>query len=408
MQVFRFLTLDALAPLARSWDRLARGVPFRSWAWLSAWWRHYGEGMPGATSSLYVLGLVDRAGQLAGVAPWYLRRCPARGRVLRWLGSGEVCSEYLSVLCQPEQEEEVAESLADWLTSAKADAADGPSIADRWDLLELSDVQAQDSAVGRLADALEARGCSVHRRPGPPCWRIELPATWQHYLAMLAKDHRKQVRRIEQRLFSTGRAVMRSVCDEAELPHGQSVLVTLHQRRRGRLGQPGCFASSRFAAFHGEVMRELLRSGHLGLHWIELDGTPIAAEYHLLGFEAVYAYQSGMDPDASGIGPGNVAHVATIRHAIERGYRVFDFLRGDEPYKAHWRARPHAILEIDVVSPRITARLRHRIWRAGREARRWLRGRMRCGVGRLLAASRRAAPAASSPVPLPEQADPKP
>ena len=32
-----------------------------------------------------------------------------------------------------------------------------------------------------------------------------------------------------------------------------------------------------------------------------------------------------------------------------RGYRAYDFLRGDEPYKADWRAQPCPVEEIRIV-----------------------------------------------------------
>ncbi len=377
MQVVRFSNLEPLAPLAAHWDRLARDIPFRSWDWLTAWWRHYGNGqteqLPAA--SLYVLGAVDSAGDLVGIAPWYVEHSASRGRVLRPLGGGEVCSDYLGVLCQPEHEAAVAESLADWLMAAQRGGpgqASGPC-ADRWDLLELTAVDANDPSIRLLANALEARDAAVYRRPGPNCWRIDLPERWEQYLAMLSKDHRKQVRRACRRWLDSGRAVLHTARCEEELARGEAILIELHRRRRANLGQAGCFASARFAAFHHEAMQAMLRAGRLALHWIELDGAAVAAEYHLVGGDVLYAYQSGIDPDALRDAPGALAHAAVIRRAIDERRRGFDFLRGDEPYKAHWRARPRASLEIHVVPPRVTARLRHGVWRSGQDVGRWLK-----------------------------------
>src|SRR5271157_3046337 len=46
MQITAFSNWDEIAPHTESWDRLACGVPFRTWAWLSSWWRHYGPQSP--------------------------------------------------------------------------------------------------------------------------------------------------------------------------------------------------------------------------------------------------------------------------------------------------------------------------------------------------------------------------
>ena len=58
---------------------------------------------------------------------------------------------------------------------------------------------------------------------------------------------------------------------------------------------------------------------------------------------------------------------------MDHDYRTFDFLRGDEPYKAHFRAKPHPCVEIRVVPARSAAQVRHGIWRAATAAKSWLR-----------------------------------
>ena len=381
MQVVRFSTLDQLVPLATDWDSLARGVPFRSWVWMSSWWRHYGRdrSRPDRKISLFVLGVLDPAGDLLAIAPWYLENSASQGRVLRFLGLGEICSDYLSVFCQPGLEDRVTAALADWLTkvnTAPADRSAG-SGANQWDLLELTGVDAQDAAVERLAERLQSLGNTVHRRAGPNCWRIELPTSWDQFLARLSKDHRKRVRRAERGMLATGRVVLHSVERLQDLPRAREILIDLHQRRRTRLGEPGCFASSRFTAFHRDVMPELLRNGQLHLDWLELDGEPMAAEYQLAGSGVIYAYQAGVNPDALEHSPGQLSHISVLRRAIEQGCRAFDFLRGDESYKAHWRAEPRRSVETRVIANRPAARLRHGIWLAGSSVKQWIKGGLR-------------------------------
>ena len=75
-----------------------------------------------------------------GFAPWYLQHSASQGRVVRFLGSGEVCSDYLAILCRPEDEDRVAAALAEWLIRAQGGAASRSPTGDTsdcWDLLEL-------------------------------------------------------------------------------------------------------------------------------------------------------------------------------------------------------------------------------------------------------------------------------
>ncbi|MEX2188030.1 MAG: GNAT family N-acetyltransferase [Pirellulales bacterium] len=385
MYVTRIASADELSTLAKTWNCLSGGVPFRRYEWLTRWWTHYrpasdaGEQRPdqpdiaatvapadsphGARpgSELFVLAVRDTSEQLIGIAPWYIEPTLTGGRVVRFLGSGEICSDYMSVLATPEFAPQVAVALSDHLCE---------TAFRQWDALDLDGIDAEDPTIRRLAVALEARGASVARRPGLNCWRLALPESWDAYLAGVSKSHRKQLRRIETRLLDTGRARLHSVrggpnFDAAALDVAWSHLIDLHQRRRTALGQKGCFASPRFAAFHRDVSRRMADDQALRLDWLEIDGQPAAAEYHLTAGGVAFAYQAGVAPEMIDDEPGRAITVALIRQAIADGLSAIDFLRGDEPYKAHFRAEPRKSIVLRVVAPRAAARWRNRAWQTG-------------------------------------------
>lgn len=72
--------------------------------------------------------------------------------------------------------------------------------------------------------------------------------------------------------------------------------------------------------------------------------------------------------------------LATLRLAIEEGRTAFDFLRGDELYKAHWRAKPRPTQDILVMPDTPTARLRQNLWRAGDNLKSWLKTGLARGI----------------------------
>jgi len=163
------------------------------------------------------------------------------------------------------------------------------------------------------------------------------------------------------------------VTNQDELTRAFAILVDLHERRRNSLGKPGAFDRQRFAAFHMDAARGLLEAGQLRLSWLELDSRPVAAEYNLASERTVFSYQSGIAPDALAHQPGRLAMIATLRRAIDEGREAFDFLRGDEPYKAHWRAAPRASIEVRVWPDKTVDWLRHSMWRAGENVMDWMR-----------------------------------
>lgn len=378
MLVNRIKNEDELASLATDWNRLAQGRPFCSWDWLITWWRTFSEVLPGRNlpAELYVLRVVDELGAVVGIMPCYRVHSRARGDVLRFLGTdgvSNVCSEYLTVLCDEHCQEEVVTSLARWLDEAQRDV----DRADQWEVAELTAVDAEDTAVRRLASALSEKGGLVDFQEAMCCWRISLPPTWDEYLATLSKSHRKQIRRLDRRYLASGRAVLYTATDAMSLAQGMEALRNLHQKRRRYLGQEGCFASPRFAAFLGEVSQRLLACGQLRLHWLQLDGRPVAVDFHLSGDREIYAYQGGIDPDSLDEEPGRLMTIATIQRAIADGYDVFDFLRGDEAYKAHWRASPRPCVDVRITSSRRASRFRHQIWKTARQGKAWVKRGLR-------------------------------
>jgi len=350
----------SLERLATAWDALAGDIPFRSSAWACNWWRHYRD----SRGRLLVLMVADEQGDIVGIAPWYISHSPRLGRVVRFLGSGEVCSDYLTVLADPEFAPGVAARLAEWL------AGDG---AAEWDLLDLTGVEQSDLTITQLTKVLADRGHVVEFHEEMSCWRSELPDDWERFLSTLSKSRRERTRALLRRAIDTGRATVHRVTTHAELERAFEVLIDLHQKRRQSLSQPGCFASPKFTAFHGEMAAALLDAGQLRMLWTELEGRPLSAEYSFVGGDTVYYYQGGFEPELADERPGWLSFAVSLKLAIEEGYRNYDFLRGDESYKASWRATARPLVRVRVVGRQRAALVRYSTWRACAELRSWAR-----------------------------------
>ena len=378
MHVRHLTSTSELAALRGPWRLLAGDVPFRSWEWLAAWWEQYGQARG---VELYTLACFEGE-TLVAIAPWYRQRTPL-GRVVRALGDGEVCSDYLGIPCVPGREREVAEAVATYLTSASA--------ATGWDLLRLEALDADDATITALAASLGAGGHATAERPGPSCWRIVLPLDaaeaaapagplaaaevrrrWDAYLNTLSRSHRSQTRRCERRC-QTLPAELHVVHSTGELSAAFDILVALHQRRRSQLSDPGLFASPRMQAFHRDAAERLLATGRLWLAWLEVDGRPVAAQYGAHSADTLYLYQSGVDPAALDLEPGRMMLVMTMHHALGRGIRCIDLLRGDESYKGHFRAVAHPSRDLLIAHRHLSGRLGYQALTHGRRLRSWAR-----------------------------------
>ncbi|NIL96650.1 MAG: GNAT family N-acetyltransferase [Planctomycetales bacterium] len=176
---------------------------------------------------------------------------------------------------------------------------------------------------------------------------------------------------------------MRTLDEESRWHHGTvtadelnaalQTMIQLHQRRRASRKETGCFDSPHFCRFFEDATRRLFASGMLKLDYVRLEGRIAAVDYNVLGSDTIYTYQSGIDPDALQHTPGRMLMLATIRRAIDHGYAAIDLLRGDEPYKANFRARRTETIDWRIVRGTRSARCRQVAWLARRQTRAWVR-----------------------------------
>lgn len=366
-RVERLASSTAIELLQNEWNGLAGSHPFLSWEWLGSWWNHYGLG-----HELYVLAVWDENRNLVGLTPWYMTRRGPGGRKIEFLGSGKVCTDHLSLLALPEARAEVVTAVADFLIAA-GQPDRGPESADAWDHLELVGVDAHDVSIRELAMQLQHGGLRVELTASVPCYFLPLPSTWDEYCKRRSKTGRRKARRSIERILS-GEFTVHQVESQAELVYVWPKFVDLHQRRRQSLGEKGCFDFPPFGDFLFEASRRLLAMNKLRILVIEKDGHPVDIEYLLDDGEVLYFYQSGLDPDFIHEEPGNVTLAFCIFETIHQGYRGFDMMRGDEAYKARWRAEPVETVEVRAVAQRPAAQLRHQLSTAAGVMKSWVKG----------------------------------
>lgn len=370
--------LEELANIAARWNELAGSCVFRSWTWLATWWQHYGcagkrrlqvllvwESNPSRSCSANTNGnACETTDRLVAILPCYQETTIAKGQVLRLLGDGEVCSDHLDLLVSATNAQRCAEAIADFLLKHRLswDLADFPTI----------DLAKERSKLRHLFPLVEERSFRIHQQGDLNTWSIDLPESWEEFLASQSKSHRKQLRRLESRVLNTERCKWHLVKLVEDFKPAWEIFVDLHQRRRQSLGESGCFASATWGEFHSDVAQRLLAEGCLRMSWLELDGNPIAAEYHFTMGRTTFAYQGGIDPDRLDQQPGKLSLICCLQHAIAEGHRKFDLLRGDESYKPHWRAKPHETVRTQIVPERTVAQMRYNTWNSLHGAARWI------------------------------------
>jgi CelD/BcsL family acetyltransferase involved in cellulose biosynthesis len=311
--------------LGVTWEALQKDAAvtsvFASFDWQEAWWRVYGRGQQ-------LRLLVALAGEaVVGILPLYIEtvrmlRWPVR--MLRFVGTGgDTFPDDLGPVLALGREPEVARALAD----AVVDLAG-------WDVLSLTDMSPSCAFTGAMEAAARAARmvCSTGR--SERIAYVDLPATFDGWLASLHRDRRYRIKNIRKKLLAAHPTARFFVWDDpATLDAGVDRLVFLHRKRWESAGQSHSFSSHEYVAFHRAVMNACLKRDRLRLYCLELGGQVAAMFYFYRFRDRVYLMQSGFDPDFSDVKPGQVLLGHIVEHAIGERHKILDFLRGDHRYK---------------------------------------------------------------------------
>jgi CelD/BcsL family acetyltransferase involved in cellulose biosynthesis len=339
------LTLhDEIEPLLPAWERVfaadPEATPFVSPGWARAWWSHWAE----SSWRPWILAVED-AGEVVGLAPLVLRR---RGplRILRVLG--EEPGDYWNVLARPDVRDEVVRGVVGELERRRG----------QWDALALKRLPH-----GSLTESAVARSRLTVRSDEPERYPVlELPDTFDRYLASLSSSRRGNLRRHLRRL-DDGEIALRDVSDAGALP------AAIERWQRFRVKQWDAMeksldaehAGDRFRDFTQDVARALVPLGLCRVTEFVRAGQPVASYVNFTDDRAFYWYLGGFDPSVASLGIGKIAIGEGIRSSIAAGRRWYDFLRGAEGYK-YWygaadRTSPSILLHSRRPRSRVAVRL---------------------------------------------------
>jgi CelD/BcsL family acetyltransferase involved in cellulose biosynthesis len=116
-------------------------------------------------------------------------------------------------------------------------------------------------------------------------------------------------------------------------------------------------AEDRVRRFHSTAAPRLLQEGMLHLSRLRVNNRTRAVIFSLLSGDTTFCYLQGFDPEFSQLSPGTQLMFSAIKNAVSRGMRNFDFLRGDESYKQHWRAEKKPTYRIEIARTAIATLL---------------------------------------------------
>jgi CelD/BcsL family acetyltransferase involved in cellulose biosynthesis len=296
-------------------------LPFLHPTWLRTWLAEFGDGFE-------PVFLECANSQMNAVAP--LMREDGR---LTFIGDAQIC-DFMDFLVAPEEPEAAYREI--WRQLCGEDWSE----LDLWGL--------RDSSPTREALKLLAAGdgYGVLEEMEAVAPRVELPGTWDEYLASLGKKDRHELRRKMRRLLESGAKVDLEVLSERDdIVAAMDLFLELHTRSRQDKTE---FMTGQMETFFRRMASAMSGEGLVRLFMLYVDNKPVASVFCFDAGSHLYLYNSGYDPALSNLSVGLVSKALCLRWAIDNGKKGLDFLRGNEPYKYDLGAQDRQIFRLVV------------------------------------------------------------
>lgn len=320
---------DPGAFVTHDWTPLVEADPeatlFHTPRFLKLYWEEFGAASP-------QIAIVRQEDDPVAAAPFDLR-----DGVLTWLGGFDV-TDYMGPAGDPEHRRRSAGELMagvaarpDW---AKADLAGLPT-SGKW--------------LAALAEAAEEAGLAAVVEPADVAPYIRLPDSYDDYLAGMDGKLRHEIRRKDRRLRAEHPDAR--LVDSSPETVGADLDRFIELHRAGR-GEKGRFMVPGMELFFRRLGSTLLADGTFRLSFLEAAGAKIAAAAGFRWRDRFLLYNSAYDRAYAHVAPGMVLVAELIRSAVQEGFRVFDMLKGDLPYKYRFGARGRGIARLRLRAPR--------------------------------------------------------
>ncbi len=258
-----------------------------------------------------------------------------QGEELSFVGNTETF-DYNDFMIRPGCEDDFFAALMGWLEREDFKALELPSLIEN------------SPTLAYLPDLARQRGYSVEISEEDVTPGLDLPESWDDYLAGLSKKNRHELRRKLRRLESA--EGWRWYCVQgAEEVAGrlEDFLALMRQSAPDK----AAYMTGEREAFFRRITQRTAELDLLRLYFLEMDGQDVASSLCFDYNSARYLYNSGYNPDYAYYSVGLLLNALCLREAIEQGKTYFDFLRGPEPYKYHLGGLNRTIYHMVVTKP---------------------------------------------------------
>lgn len=312
-------TFDGLLALEPVWNAvLAKSdsdIPFLTFEWFTSWWRGYGSG-----KQPYVL--VARDGQEpVAIAPLmrsltFWRGLPARA--VSFMANG---NSFRTALILAKNEVSLVERIF-----AHIRAVGG------FDLLRFEHLVKGSFSHRTIRGIIERQGLPRVEMRGEVSPYIPVTESWDEFLKQRSRNFRSKLKLTENQLKRSGGYEIDTYRAD-NIPGAMEQLLSI-SRRTWKYREGTAIASNPDNIhFYRSLAHAAASAGWLNLRVLRLAGEPVAFSFNLDYRGVSFFLKTGFDEKYRSLSSGEFLLHRSIQECFEGGFREYDLLGGNEPYK---------------------------------------------------------------------------
>jgi len=334
---------NALLEVRKDWINLftrTNCAPFLSFEWVSAWYEKLGS-----EREIYLLKAYENQ-ELIGILPLCLQTKKVFGfkfRRLGFLGEEIGGADYLDLIASEEKRAKIWAKVFEFLREEND-----------FDSINLENL-AQNSKTISILERLCKNDKSFRFKSNVSsiCPQIDLKSDWENVLSQ--SKRKDNFKRRLKKLEKVDGFEFRSVTLKSEISAAFERFASLHEKRWEKDGGSEATGLPQLMEFHRAVVEDLAEKGLIRFDEIWAEGGCRASVYGFDNGETFFYYNAGYDLDWANYSVGMVLIGLSIRAAISRGNKVYDFLRGEETYKFDWSNSQENLVTIKLNRPNLLA-----------------------------------------------------
>jgi CelD/BcsL family acetyltransferase involved in cellulose biosynthesis len=200
-----------------------------------------------------------------------------------------------------------------------------------WDVLRIGNLLECNPIAGQLRSFLPVSGFGHRIRREQPSYYLDLPATYDRFLASRSSKFRNYLRRKTRQLEAMGRLEVRRAGRDLDVMHGYRDLLTVEERSWKQAHGTAITSIPRQREFYRLLCMGAARCGRLHLQVMYLDGRPIAFDLGLTAADRYSYLKTSFDESLRPASPATVLRARLVENLIKEGFRCVDFPA--EPYE---------------------------------------------------------------------------